>query len=244
MTPTERQSTRDQIVDEHVHPTTTGIMPPRRQRPGVYNTPSIRNGGFGALQVEAINNKPLSIARRHLAASQLRMRAIEPEELSSGEWVRFLVMDEEERERWITRFEVRRRRNSDESTSSVEAERENGGNEKEAEARQEAANAERRATVGETSTSSAAPTGTTPTISVWARAFDDNGPGPRPPRPRHSRRAVDEGPVDAPPTYESAVRSGTPPLSVAPPPAYEPRSDDENGPASPPTSPRRIRWAL
>lgn len=234
-------------------------MPPRRNRPGVYNTPSIRNGGFGALQVEAINNKPLSIARRHLAASQLRMRAIEPEELSSGEWVRFLVMDEEERERWITRFEVRRRRNSDESTSSAEAERENGGagagNDKEVEARQEAETAareERRAAAGEASGSSAAPAGTTPTISIWARAFDQDGPGPRPPRPRHSRRAAGEGPVDAPPTYESAVRSTTPPLSMAPPPAYEPRSDDEEGPGSNPTSrpgspamsPGRIRWAM
>lgn len=222
-------------------------MPPRRQRPGVYNTPSIRNGGFGALQVEAINNKPLSIARRHLAASQLRMRAIEPEELSSGEWVRFLVMDEEERERWITRFEQRRRRNSDESTSSAEADRENAGNAKEAEARQEAETAareERRAAVGETSASSAAPTGTTPTISMWARAFDDAGPGPRQPRPRHSRLAAGEDLVDMPPTYESAVRSSTPPLSVAPPPAYEPRSDDEGDTASPPMSPTRIRWAM
>lgn len=248
----------------HYHPRaptplthTTTTMPPRRPRVGVYNTPSIRNGGFGALQVEAINNKPLSIARRHLAASQLRMRAIEPEELSSGEWVRFLVMDEEERERWITRFEVRRRRNSDESTSSAEAERESGvgaGNEKEVEARQEAENAareERRAAAGEASGASAAPTGTTPTISMWARAFDDEGPRPRhqQQRPRHARIAAGDGPVDAPPTYESAVRSTTPPLSVAPPPAYEPRSDDEEGgptsrPSSPPMSPRRIRWVM
>lgn len=219
------------------------VPPPRHRRPGVYNTPSIRNGGFGALQVEAINNKPLSIARRHLAASQLRMRAIEPEELSSGEWVRFLVMDEEERERWITRFEQRRRRNSDESTSSAEAERETSG-EKEAEARMEAETAAREA-AGESSGSAAAPTGTTPTISMWARAFDDDGPGPlRQPRPRHGRRAAGDGPVDAPPTYESALRSSTPPLSVAPPPAYEPRSDDEEGAASPPMSPRRIRWAM
>lgn len=218
-------------------------MNPRRPRIGVYNTPSIRNGGFGALQVEAINNKPLSIARRHLAASQLRMRAIEPEELSSGEWVRFLVMDEEERERWITRFEVRRRRNSDESTSSAEAERETAGGDKEAEARQEAEREERRATAGEPSRAAAAPTGTTPTISIWARAFDDDGPRPR--QPRHVRRAPGEGAVDAPPTYESAVRSRSPPLSVAPPPAYEPRSDGEEEAASPTTtSPRRIRWAL
>lgn len=213
----------------------------------MYNTPSIRNGGFGALQVEAINNKPLSIARRHLAASQLRMRAIEPEELSSGEWVRFLVMEEDERERWITRFEHRKRRNSDESTSSAEADGESAGNEKEAEARQEAESAareERRATAGESSASSAAPTGTTPTISMWARAFDDDGPRPRQPRSRHSRIAAGDAPADAPPTYESALRSSTPPLSVAPPPAYEPRSDDEAGPSSPPTSPRRIRWAL
>lgn len=229
---------------------TSEIMPARRQRPGVYNTPSIRNGGFGALQVEAINNKPLSIARRHLAASTLRMRAIEPEELSSGEWVRFLVMDEEERERWITRYEARRRRNSDESTSSVEADSENAGNDKESEARQEAESAareERRAVAGESSASSAAPTGTTPTISIWARAFDDEGHHPRRPQ-RNSRRAAGEGPIDAPPTYESALRSGTPPISVAPPPAYEPTSppmsDDESRPTSPSAPPRRIRWAL
>src|ERR1700712_2653637 len=88
-------------------------------RPAMYNTPHIRNGGFGALQVEAITNRPLSIARRHLAARQLRMRDIEPDELSSSEWVRFLVMQEHERERWMTEFR-RRRRNSDESSSSAE----------------------------------------------------------------------------------------------------------------------------
>jgi hypothetical protein len=51
-------------------------------RPAMENTPAIRNGGFRALQVEAVTNQPLSTARRHLAASQLRMRDVEPDQLS------------------------------------------------------------------------------------------------------------------------------------------------------------------
>merc|ERR1712072_767404 len=104
--------------------TSSPTMPSSRRvaRPAMYNTPHIRNGGFGALQVEALTNRPLSIARRHLAASQLRMRHIEPDELSSSEWVRFLVMSDNERERWMTIFQ-RRRRNSDESSSSADNDR-------------------------------------------------------------------------------------------------------------------------
>ena len=208
----------------------------------MYNTPAIRNGGFGALQVEAVTNRPLSIARRHFAASQLRMRDIEPDELSSSEWVRFLVMEDRERERWMTEFQ-RRRRNSDESTSSAEVDRDTALDKAE-EARQEAeeaARVERRATIGESSsTSPSAPTGTTPSVSLWARQFDERtGPGEESPymarRPRHVRRAVTDGVIEAPPTYESAVRARTPP------PAYEPRSNDDEGPASP-ISPRQVRF--
>lgn len=221
-------------------------MAPRRNgpRPGVFGTPSIRTGGFGALQVEALNNRPMSIARRHLAASELRMRTIEPDELSSSEWVRFLVMEQHERERWMNQFEARRRRNSDESTSSAEAERESGGMDKEAEARQEAGGAPRPQSRGPTqasSSSSSAPVGSTSAVSVWARLFDEeeDATRPVPRRPRHTRRVTETVAVEAPPTYETAVRSRTPP------PAYEPRSDDEDGPpSSPPMPPRRIRWAV
>ena len=236
-------------------------MPSRRARPAMYNTPvrspeatrhpqrcgslmlinaqHIRNGGFGALQVEAVANRPLSIARRHLAASQLRMRDIEPDELSSSEWVRFLVMTDTERERWMTIFR-RRRRNSDESTSSAENDRELA-HDKAEEAAAEAADArqiEDRALggagrVSSLPTPSAPPArssraaGRTPAASLWARAFDDDGDGAfeRTSRPRH-RRAITEAPLEAPPTYESVIRARTPP------PAYEPRSDDE-GPTSP-----------
>lgn len=208
----------------------------------MYNTPQIRTGGFGALQVEAITNRPLSIARRHLAASQLRMRDIEPDELSSSEWVRFLVMEERERERWMTEF-CRRRRNSNESTSSTETDP-GVAYDKAEEAREEAeevAREERRSFIGPSSSSSAAangsaaPTGTTPSVSLWARQFDEGRQNDEESpysarRPRHVRRAVTDGIVEAPPTYETAVRSRTPP------PAYEPRSDDEGG--SSPLSPR------
>ncbi|KAK5131366.1 hypothetical protein LTR08_000969 [Meristemomyces frigidus] len=203
---------------------------PRPTRPAMYNTPHIRNGGFGALQVEAVTNRPMSIARRHLAASCLRMRDIEPDELSSSEWVRFLVMPEIERERWMTEFR-RRRRNSNESSSSVENDPDIA-HDKAEEARAEAEEsrrAETRALVGEGS--STAPAGSTPAISVWARHFadDDEAAGSSAfsqARPAHMRRALTEATLEAPPTYDSVVRARTPP------PAYEPRSDDE-GPASP-----------
>lgn len=213
----------------------------RPQRPGMYNTPVIRNGGFGVLQVEAVTNRPLSIARRHLAASQLRMRDIEPYELSSSEWVRFLVMEGQERERWMTEF-TRRRRNSNESnasSSSAEVDRETAYDKAE-EARQEAEEAareERRAMAAQPSTASSAATGTTPPVSLWARHFDnDSRESPYSARrPRHTRRAVGDNDVEAPPTYESAVRARTPP------PAYEPRNGD-GGPVSPgATAPELIR---
>lgn len=78
---------------------------------GVYNTPSIGNRGFGALQIEAVANTPGSITRRHLAASELRMRGIEPNELSSSEWVWFLAMEKSERVRWVTMFKRRKKAN-------------------------------------------------------------------------------------------------------------------------------------
>ena len=220
----------------------------------MYNTPQIRNGGFGALQVEAVTNRPLSIARRHLAASQLRMRDIEPDELSSSEWVRFLVMEGQERERWMVEF-TRRRRNSNESntstcstetTASVEPERD-VASEKAEEARQEAEEAarvqrrERAAAAAAAAAASSSVTpiaahGRTPIVSLWARQFDEgNGAEAESPytarRPRHERRAVTDGIIEAPPTYETALRSRTPP------PAYEPRSDDE-GPDSPDSPPQ------
>jgi hypothetical protein len=215
----------------------------RPQRPAMYNTPAIRNGGFGVLQVEAVTNRPLSIARRHLAASQLRMRDIEPYELSSSEWVRFLVMEAQERERWMTEF-TRRRRNSNESntsSSSAELDRETAYDKAE-EARQEAEGAareERRAMAAQTSTSSSAPTGTTPSVSLWARQFDQQSDSRESPfsarRPRHARRAAGDVEVEAPPTYESAVRARTPP------PAYEPRHHNLD-PVSPgATAPELIR---
>lgn len=218
---------------------------PSRTRPGrtgVYNTPVIRNGGFGVLQVEAVTNRPLSIARRHLAASTLRMREIEPYELSSSEWVRFLVMEGQERERWMTEF-TRRRRNSAESnasSSSAELDRETAYDKAE-EAREEAEEAareERRAMTGQSSTASSAATGTTPVVSLWARHFDQENDRESPysaRRPRHARRAVGDSDVEAPPTYETAVRSRTPP------PAYEPRRDNR-APVSPgATAPELIR---
>ena len=94
----------------------------RARRPAMYNTPAIRTGGFGALQVEAITNRPASIARRHLAASTLRMRDIEPDELSSSEWVQFLVMDQRARDRFMDQFISRRRRDSSGSSSSQDIE--------------------------------------------------------------------------------------------------------------------------
>ena len=220
------------------------VMPSRRPpRPAMYNTPQIRNGGFGALQVEAVTNRPLSIARRHMAASQLRMRDIEPDELSSSEWVRFLVMEERERDRWMTEF--RRRRSSGGSSSSGVTDRETPYDKAE-EARQEAEQAardERRALMGQSSSTapppSVAPTGATPSVTMWARQFDERNETGESPysarRPRHIRRAVTDGIMEAPPTYESAVRARTPP------PAYEapPDDDDDGGPTSP-GSPRQV----
>lgn len=208
----------------------------------MYNTPPIRNAGFGALQVEALTNRPLSISRRHLAASQLRMRDIEPDELSSSEWVRFLVMEERERDRWMTEFR-RRRRNSDESTSSNDFDGVDGETayNKAEEARQEALEAAREA-VGESSSAAAAsaePAGAelpTPAVSLWARQFQDGGANatraePMPQRPMHLRRAVTTGDVEAPPAYED-VRAHTPPPAYAPPE----RGHPDEGAMSPPYS--------
>lgn len=206
----------------------------------MYNTPHIRNGGFGALQVEAITNRPLSIARRHLAASQLRMRDIEPDELSSSEWVRFLVMPETERDRWMAEFR-RLRRNSDESGSSAENDRDIA-HDKAEEARQDAEDSRREdagsPTAGQSSSSMLPPSGSAPAVSIWARHFEDldsigaplgAGTGSfSPRRPMHLRRAVTDGIMEAPPTYENAVRPRTPP------PAYEPRGDREMSPMSGP----------
>lgn len=208
----------------------------------MYNTPHIRNGGFGALQVEAITNRPLSIARRHLAASQLRMRDIEPDELSSSEWVRFLVMQEYERERWMTDFR-RRRRGRAESTASLESDREIAYDKAE-EARLEAEEARREAAAAAAaggegpSASAVAPTGSTPPASLWARHFDEEDESPvrgRPraaspeytPGPLHARRAVTEGFLEAPPTYESVLRARTPP------PTYHQSEEGYLSPASP-----------
>ncbi|KAK6431737.1 hypothetical protein LTR95_012101 [Oleoguttula sp. CCFEE 5521] len=207
----------------------------RPVRPAMYNTPAIRNGGFGALQVEAYTNRPLSIARRHLAASQLRIRDIEPDELSSSEWVRFLAMEEFERNRWMSQF-IRRRRNSDESQSSVDAE---VAHDKEQEAAEEAAEERRRQFVGEGSSaaapqmSSAASPGT-PAVSQWVRDFDGTSASNAAQRPMHLRRAVTDMVVEAPPSYDTVLLA--PGRARTPPPAYEPRSDDEEG-----MSPRYVR---
>lgn len=198
----------------------------------MYNTPAIRNGGFGALQVEAVTNRPLSIARRHLAASQLRMRDIEPDALSSSEWVRFLVMEEQERDRWMTQFLVRRRRrDSDESTSSGELDPETALLKAE-EARLEAAQETSRDPTHASSSSSTLPLpstpsrGRSPSATLWVRqyeaivsngGFSSSSHATRP--PVHHRRAVTTGLIEAPPTYESAVRASTPP------PAYQTRLD-------------------
>ncbi|KAK5110619.1 hypothetical protein LTR62_005658 [Meristemomyces frigidus] len=223
----------------------------RRPRPAMYNTPQIRNGGFGALQVEALTNRPLSIARRHLAASQLRMRDIEPDELSSSEWVRFLVMQETERERWMTQFR-QRRRNSDESTGSSIENDADVAYDKAEEARLEAVQAareEHRALASGAQSSSAAgaadvvaatPIGTTPLVSLWARHFSQEEESleqisrqrpASPPysmrRPLHLQRAVTEVLAEAPPSYTHAVRA------EEAPPAYERMDSRPGSPLSP-----------
>lgn len=218
----------------------------------MYNTPAIRNGGFGALQVEAVTNRPLSIARRHLAASQLRMRDVEPDQLSSSEWVRFLVMPEAERERWITSFQ-RRRRNSAESTGSssgpeLDPETQALKNEEARLEAEEDRNRRRRAAerpapapAPSSSRSAARPPNAIPAACMFAYAWDDpegenaaaggrTSPPVAPRRPMHQRRAVTAyTSPDAPPAYDAVVR----PRARTPPPAYEPRSDDDDGGMSP-----------
>ncbi|CAK4031311.1 Hypothetical predicted protein [Lecanosticta acicola] len=226
---------------------------PNARRAAMYNTPAIRTGGFGALQVEAITNRPASIARRHLAASSLRMRNIEPEELSSSEWVRFLVMEERERDRFIDQFITQRRRDSSGSSSGEDGDFSPDRQvqyDKAEEARLEALEA--RDEVGP-SPGPVSPTprpahvrsqssGSTPFVSLWARHLDemernertDAGPSTYSAmRPRHTRREVDD--FDAPPAYSTIVRPSTPP------PAYEPRSDDEGEGSSGPS--RIRRWS-
>ncbi|KJX95800.1 hypothetical protein TI39_contig1039g00002 [Zymoseptoria brevis] len=218
-------------------------MAPRARRPAMYNTPAIRTGGMGLLQVEAITNRPLSIQRRHLAASVLRMREIEPDELSSSEWVAFLVMDTRERDRWIADFRQRRRASTSSSSSSGSSPADRGRNsyDKAEEARSEAARNVAPVAPAPTpavrmDTSAA---GSTPFVSLWVRHLEQLEQGESAGasaseynvrRPRHARRSVDT--MDAPPTYDIAVRTGTPP------PAYEPRSDDEDSSRS-----RIRRWA-
>lgn len=220
-------------------------MPARnrgQRRPAMYNTPHIRNGGFGVLQVEAVANRAASIQRRHLAASQLRMRAIEPDELSSSEWVRFLVMEGRERDRFISDFARQRRESSSSSSSSsssdptTDMDRE-VAHDKAEEARLEAEDArreERRAILDPTRSPTppsrggarSPGAGTTPFVSLWARHIDDieraehEGLTYTPRRPMHVRHAADA--EDAPPAYNSIM----PPLGEAPP-AYSPTSDDE-----------------
>lgn len=225
----------------------------RSSRSAMYNTPAIRNGGFGALQVEAVTNRPLSIARRHLAASQLRMRDVEPDQLSSSEWVRFLVMPEAERERWITSFQ-RRRRNSAESTGSssgpeLDPETQALKNEEARLEAEEDRNRRRRAAerpapapAPSSSRSAARPPNAIPAACMFAYAWDDpegenatagsgrTSPPVAPRRPMHQRRAVTAyTSPDAPPAYDAVVR----PRARTPPPAYEPRSDDDDGGMSP-----------
>jgi hypothetical protein len=219
----------------------------RARRPAMYNTPAIRTGGMGALQVEAVTNRPASIQRRHLAASQLRMRDIEPDELSSSEWCAFLVMETHERDRWIGDFTRRRRQSTSSSSSSSSSSADNSDRERNSYSKAEEARAEsRRSATPVASTPTPAPMvrsattgGSTPFVSLWVRHLEQleqpDTAGSRASeynvrRPRHTRRSVDT--LDAPPTYDIAVRSGSPP------PAYEPRSDDEGSSRS-----RIRRWA-
>nr|POE62977.1 hypothetical protein CFP56_03880 [Quercus suber] len=165
------------------------------------------------------------------------MRDIEPDELSSSEWVRFLVMEEHERDRWMTIF-TRRRRNSGETSTSVassssspDMDRQQAydkAEEARLEAEEERMTAEATASSLPSASSSAAAaalpgSGTTPAASLWARQFDDEENELVTPssysarRPMHARRAVTESFMEAPPTYSSVVRTSTPP------PAYEAR---------------------
>jgi hypothetical protein len=228
----------------------------RGARPAMYNTPAIRNGGFGALQVEAITNRPLSIARRHLAASQLRMRDVEPDQLSQSEWVRFLVMPEVERERWISQFQ-RRRRDSAESAGSssgpeldpetayLKSEEARLEASESAQSRQRARRDDRPAASSSSSSGSrslAQPVGAMPAASLFAWYFDEDNEnentvengrtsprfgGRRPAQQRQADTAHTT--PDAPPSYDAVVR----PRARTPPPAYEPRSDDDDGGRSP-----------
>ena len=223
----------------------TITMPARnrgQRRPAMYNTPHIRNGGFGVLQVEAVTNRAASVQRRHLAASQLRMRDIEPDELSSSEWVRFLVMEGRERDRFISDFARQRRESSSSSSSSeptTDMDRE-VAHDKAEEARLEAEDARREEQRAMDPTRSPSPpsrsgarspgAGTTPFVSIWARHIDgieraeSEGVTYTPRRPMHARRAVDA--EEAPPAYNSIM-----PIGEAPP-AYSPTSDDEgSGPS-------------
>jgi hypothetical protein len=221
----------------------------RNSRPAMYNTPAIRNGGFGALQVEAVTNRPLSIARRHLAASQLRMRDVEPDQLSQSEWVRFLVMPEVERERWISQFQRRRRGSAESSSSSSGPELDpETAYLKSEEARLEAGESSSQNTrrdeqpAPSSSRSLAEPTGAMPAASMFAWYFDEENEnenlvesgrtsprfGSRRPI-QHRRTATANAIPDAPPSYDAAVR----PRARTPPPAYEPRSDDDDGGRSP-----------
>ncbi|KAF2216708.1 hypothetical protein CERZMDRAFT_92780 [Cercospora zeae-maydis SCOH1-5] len=208
----------------------------RPRRPAMYNTPHIRNGGFGVLQVEAVTNRPASIQRRHLAASQLRMRDIEPDELSSSEWVRFLVMESRERERFISTFMRLRRESSassSSSTPSTDMDREVAYDKAE-EARLEAEDAGReeqramdptRSPSPPTACNTSGSRGTTPFVSIWARHIEgieraeSEGTVYTPRRPMHTRRAA--GDEEAPPAYNSIIPPGEAP------PAYSPTSDDE-----------------
>ncbi|KAF1817793.1 uncharacterized protein K489DRAFT_385517 [Dissoconium aciculare CBS 342.82] len=203
------------------------------RRNGIFNTPAIRTGGIGALQVEALTNRPLSIARRHLAASQLRMRDIEPDELSSSDWVCFLVMPPPERERWIAGFVAARRRRQG---SAGESDSESEG--------RSPFSTPARTFSDKSPASTSAPSGSDPVrsmptpvaaastrsegrvppASIFARGFDressvSDEEGPLAQRPRHARRAVSAGGIILgaavpPPTYGDALRSR------GPPPAY------------------------
>lgn len=153
------------------------------------------------------------------------MRDIEPDELSSSEWLRFLVMDVAERDRWMAAF-TRRRRDSDQSTTSVGSSRDmdrQQAYDKAEEARLEAEDERREQEAASASSAMSFPAGSTPAASLWARQFDaedrvEERYSAR--RPMHARRAVTEGIREAPPPAYSSM----PTRARSPPPAYEPRS--------------------